>query len=58
MRGGDTRYGNGNGFIYGGICVDTYVCVCVFAVIEDDFQVTFPCSALMRIIVSVYKLAG
>ena len=22
----------------GGICVDTYVCVCAFAVIEDDFQ--------------------
>ena len=43
IRRGDTRngwpwYGNGNGFIYGGICVDTYVCVCAFAVIEDDFQ--------------------
>lgn len=35
---GDHGMGMAMALFMGGICVDTYVCVCAFAVIEDDFQ--------------------
>ena len=35
---GDHGMGMAMALFMEGICVDTYVCVCAFAVIEDDFQ--------------------